>query len=400
MAAKKKRTKSKKKKSSKSTPTVSKKSKSSKKKSGKKPKTMADLLEKYGTDIRTLERGDKVEGKIIRKTSKAVFLDINRKTEGLVAEKAFNEAKDYIKSLEVGDEVEASVIIPETPDGYTILSFREAKQDAAWKKINEADRKGNPLVVRGKAVTSAGMIVDVEGLTGFIPSSQLGKAVEDEPKQLIDEYFKVKVLEVSRDDNKIVLSEKEVSDAEDIALTKKAMKTLKEGEVYIGEITTVTDFGCFVKIPIKLKGEKKKAFVEGLVHISEASWGKIENIRKEFSEGDKVEVKVIGVEDVKKGQIGKLALSIKRAKDDPWMKAKKKYKVDSKHTGEVVRLSDFGAFIELEPGIEGLVHVTKIPPGTKLEKGKDVKVYVEEIDSDKKKLSLGLVLTKKPVGYK
>jgi ribosomal protein S1 len=369
--------------------------KTSKKSSVKKVSslTMDDLLEKYGGQVRALQRGQKVAGKVIDKTLKRLVVNINRKSEGLVAEKAFNEAKDYIRTLEVGDEIVASVIIPETPEGYTILSLRGAQEEASWQKIEKAQKEDLPLVVHGKSAASSGVMVEIDGLTGFIPNSQLGKVISKNPKDLINEHFKVKILEIDRKINKIVLSEKEVSDAEDIKIAKLALKKIKAGDIYEGIVTNIMNFGCFVKIHIPFE-KKKKVSVEGLVHISEISWDKVDNISKVCEEGKKVKVKVIGVEG------NKLSLSMKQARDDPWKKADKKYGVDSKHKGSVVKLSDFGVFVQLEPGIEGLIHITKIPPGTKLENGQKVNIYVEEINSKAKKLSLGLVLTTKPVGYK
>ena len=353
---------------------------------------MADLLQSFGREVKPLSRGVKLKGIVISKSKNRLVLDIDRKSEGLVAEKAFSEAKDYIKTLEIGDVVTTSVIISETPDGYTILSLRGAQQDASWEKIIKAKSEDKVMVVLGKSVNPSGVMVEAEGLIGFIPNSQLGKEVSEDTKTLIGEHFKVKVIDVNREANKIVFSEKEVSEEEDIKLIKKALQKIEVNKIYEGRVSTITNFGCFVKIDISFN--KKKIPVEGLVHISELSWQKVENINNLLKEGDEVKVKVIGVEE------NKLALSIKQAKDDPWIKAIQKYKVDSKHKGKVVRVSDFGVFVQLEPGVEGLVHMTKIPPDLRLSKGEEVNVYVEEIDSKSKKLSLGLVLTAKPVGYK
>jgi ribosomal protein S1 len=138
----------------------------------------------------------------------------------------------------------------------------------------------------------------------------------------------------------------------------------------------------------------KKVPVEGLVHISELSWQKIAKVGDMLSEGDRVNVVVIGVDD------GKIALSTKKAESDPWGEVEKKYKTEQKLEGVVVRRSGFGLFVELEPGIEGLVHITKIPPGSEYKKGDKVNVYIEEVNKQERKISLGLVLTSKPVGYK
>lgn len=371
----------------------------SKSSSVKEPQTMDELLSLYGENLAPLERGQKIKGIVIDKTLKTLVLDINRKSEGLVAEKAFNEARDYIKDLEVGDEVTASVIIPETPEGYTILSLRQAKEDASWEKVLEAFKNGKPLVAYGKSLVTSGITADVEDLPAFIPNSQVGKEASKNPKDLLDDHFKVKVIEADRDSGKIVLSEKEISDAEDIKLVKKAIEGISVGDVYDAQVSAVLDFGCFVEIPITV--EKQKTGVEGLVHISELSWEKVYNIKDAIKEGDNVKVKVLGIEDsVRLGQPSKLSLSMKQAQKDPWSDIEKRYKVDSKKKGTVVRVSDFGVFVRLEPGIEGLVHITKIPPGTRLEKDKEVNVYVEEVDQKNRKISLGLVLTAKPLGYK
>jgi ribosomal protein S1 len=174
---------------------------------------------------------------------------------------------------------------------------------------------------------------------------------------------------------------------------RAAFEKINEGEIYEGIVTVVAGFGCFVRIEVPVsKGER--VGVEGLVHISELSWGKVDRVDDIAREGDKVSVKVVGKRE------DRLALSIKQAKGDPWRDAAKKYKKDDKVKGKVVRVSDFGVFVELEEGIEGLIHITKIPPGQKLEIGKEVNVYVEEIDPEVRKLSLGLVLTTKPLGYK
>lgn len=356
------------------------------------PKTMAELLQVYGGAPKGLTRGQKVKGKVTEKSSKRLLLDIEGKGEGLVAEKAFDEAKSFIKGLEVGDKVTAEVIVAETPDGFTILSLRKAAQETAWEKLKEAKKKKKAIGVLAKGVNPSGVVVDVVGLTGFIPGSQLGKQVSKNPSGLVGKNFKAQVLELDRLTNKIILSEKAESEGEDMKLASKALKKIKKGEVYKGRVITVAGFGCFVEIKEKIEG--KEVPIEGLVHVSELSWGKIEKPSGVVSEGKEVVVKVIDTAD------GKLSLSFKQAQKDPWEEVEKKYKKEGKVKGKVVRRSDFGIFVELEPGVEGLIHMTKIPPGEKFEEGQEVNVYLEEIDGKKRKISLGLILTRKPIGYK
>jgi small subunit ribosomal protein S1 len=359
-------------------------------KSSSEPKTMAELLASAKSKVKSFSVGQKVEGKIIAKTPKSLLLDIGGKSEGMVAEKAFVEARDFIKTLKVGDIVTASVLVSESREGAVLLSLREASSSSLWTSLKEAKEKNTVVAVLGKNANSSGVTVEVEGIIGFIPGSQLGKETSKNPQGLVGKYFKAKILEINREEGKLVLSEKEVSEAAEIKLSKEVLKNIKEGEVYEGEVTTVASFGCFVKLGLG----KGKPQVEGLVHISELSWGRTESMDKVVKLGDKIKVKVLGLKD------GKLALSARQALKNPWEEADKKYKAGDNLKGKVVKISDFGMFVEVEPGIEGLVHLTQIPPGIRFNEGQEVNIYVEEINSKTKKMSLGLVLSSKPLGYK
>ncbi len=351
---------------------------------------MAELLATAKNKVRAFTTGQKIRAKVLSKNSKSVILDVDGKGEGIVAEKAFVEARDLIKTLKVGDEVTATVLVPESQDGTVLLSLRQAAFDASWDRLEKALKAGIPVAVLGKGVNPSGVTVDVEGVLGFIPGSQLGREAAKDTNSLVGKYFKAVILEVDKLSNKVVLSEKAVSEAEDIKKAKEAVAKIKEGDIYDGEVTTVANFGCFVKLNLG----KDTGTVEGLVHISELTWGKVAHTSDVVSVGDKVKVKVLGVKD------GRISLSIKQALKDPWETVAEKYKVDAKITGKVVKVSDFGVFIQLEPGIEGLVHITQIPPGRKFTEGDEVDCYIQGLDTKTKKLSLGLVLTSKPIGYK
>ena len=259
------------------------------KKTAKEPTSMAELLAKAGKKLVSFSVGQKIKAKVIAKTPKSLILDIGGKSEGIVAEKAFLEARDYIRGLAIGDSVTASVLVSESREGNVILSLRQAMYDSSWEEMEKARNGREEIVVLAKSVNPSGVVVDAEGLSGFIPTTQLGKEASKNPQGLVGKYFKAIVLEVDRLQNKLILSEKEVSDAEDIKNVKKILAKVKEGEIYDGEVTTVADFGCFVKIEVS-----KKAFVEGLVHISELSWGRVERVSDVVAKGDKVKVRVIG----------------------------------------------------------------------------------------------------------
>jgi small subunit ribosomal protein S1 len=358
-------------------------------KTANQPKTMAELLATAVHCVSSFSVGQKVKGKIVAINPHSLVIDIGAKSEGIVAEKAYVEARDFIKGLKVGDELMTTVIVPEAKDGTILLSLRQASYESTWGKLEKAEEEGKEVNVVGRAVNPSGVMVEIEGLNGFIPTSQLGKGALQDLEGLIGRSFKAKILEINKENNKILLSEKEVSEKESMQASKDALAKIKVGEVYEGKVTTVANFGCFVKLDL---GEDIN--LEGLVHVSELSWGKVGSPSEIVKVGDKVKVKVLEF----KG--GKIALSMKHAEADPWEKVEEKYKTDAKIKGKVTRVSDFGVFVEIEKGVEGLIHITNIPPGEKLTEGKEVNCYVQEVDSKNKKLSLGLVLTSKPVNYK
>jgi small subunit ribosomal protein S1 len=354
--------------------------------------TMADLLASAGHKVQQFTKGQRVSAKLLSKSPTALIFDVGGKSEGIVKEKGYSDAKEFIEGLKEGDTVMVTVLVPETRDGITILALKDAMKDISWDKLGKAKKEGTEIPVLGKGVGASGFVVDVEGIEGFIPTSQMGREFSKNSAEMVGKYFKARVMEVDKMNNKVVLSEKEVSEAGDIALSKEAAKQIKEGEVYDGVVTTVASFGAFVKIEVPVK--KQKAYIEGLVHVSELSYTKVNLPSDVIKEGDKVKVRVLAARD------GKLALSIKRAQKDPWSEVEKKYKVDDKVKGKVVRISDFGAFVELEPGVEGLIHITKIPPTHKLSISAEVRCEIEEVNLKDKRIALGLVLTSVPVGYK
>jgi len=356
--------------------------------SSKTPTTMAELLAMAKSKVNIFTKGQRVDAVVLTKSPTLVTFDIGGKSEGLVKEKAYTDAKEFIETLKVGDKVLATVLVPETRDGTIILALKDAIRDISWVELTKAKDNNEEVPVLGKGVNVSGFVVDVMGIEGFIPTSQMGKIALSEAQNLVGKYFKAKVMEVDRMNKKVVLSEKEVSEAGDIKLAKEALKKIKEGEIYDGVVTTVAPFGAFVKISVG------KTSLEGLVHVSEISYKKVNLPSDVLAVNDKVSVKVLA------SHVGKLALSMKQALKDPWLEVEKKYKADDKITGKIVRISDFGVFVEIEPGVEGLIHITKIPPTHKLVMGSEVKCVIEDVNVKDKRIALNLVLTTIPLGYK
>ena len=381
-------------------------SRSSKKKvSAKTASTMDELLKQTGYRLHGFRRGEEVKATVVEKTKKVLYLDIGGKSEGMVIDREMKAAAGFIVDLKVGDKVKVIVTQPENDRGQTLLSLKKAASDHLWGLFESSLKSGKILKVRGKEINQGGLIVYAKGLQGFIPGSQFGTKLADNIKSLINQEIEVKVIEADSDKNRLIFSEREVSEAELLQAQKEVLEKVKIGQKFEGEVVGVMNFGLFVKVKVKgvkaktKKSQKKKekaVELEGLVHISEISWEKVENPDDLYKEGDKVKVKVLAVDE----KSGRLNLSIKQLQDDPWEKIEKKYKPDTKVKGEVVKLAPFGAFVNLELGIEGLIHLSKIPAEKSIKVGDKVNCYVESIDKESRRMSLGLVLTKKPVGYK
>ncbi|PIV00642.1 hypothetical protein COS54_02610 [Candidatus Shapirobacteria bacterium CG03_land_8_20_14_0_80_39_12] len=355
----------------------------------KEPTTMEELLALEKNKVRGLKKGEIVDGMVTEISSKGIFIDIGAKTDGVVLGKEFERCKDYIRSLKPGDKVKAYIGSTENDKGQILLSLRQASVDFAWTKYEEMLKTSETTEVHGREINKGGLIVDAMfSLQGFVPGSQIGSFWQGKLDQLVGKKLLVKVIEVNREQNRLVFSEKAISDAEKIEKTAKAIKKLKDGEEFEAEISQVALFGLFVKI--KVENES----VEGLVHISEVSWQKIEDLSKSFKTRDKVKVKIISIED------GRIQFSIKQMLPDPWEELEKKYPVDARLSGKITRLTSFGALVEIEPGVEGLVHISKIPPEVFLNEGDKIEIYIESVDRKARRISLGLVLSQKPIEYK
>ena len=355
---------------------------------------MEELLAATGYELKGFKRGDVVTGKVTEIGGRAVFVDVGGKAEGIVAEREYEAAKDYVKALKVGDEITGIVTSPENDSGQLILSLKRAAADSRWKVFEEAYASGATIGVCGKEVNRGGLLVEAEGVFGFIPSSQLSREAADNVGEMVGKDIQVKVIEVDREQNRLVLSEKAVSEAGEIEARKRALGLVEVGKTYEGKVTGIVPFGVFVSVTVG-KGVKAQS-LEGLVHISEISWEKVEDVNKVLKEGDGVEVKVIGTDE----ESGKLALSLKQLLDDPWKVMGEKYKTDSKHKGRIVKVMPYGVMVHMEKGIEGLIHASKMPADMAFAEGQEVEVFVESVDLEKRRLSLGVVLTEKPVGYK
>lgn len=361
-----------------------------------KPLSMEELLAQTNHTIVVPKRGSTVIGTVTSKQKKHLLVDIGAKTEGVVNEKEFDMAAEYIELLQPGDKIEAIVLSTENDRGQVILSLKQAALDAKWEYFTKAMEANEVLEAKGIEVNKGGLIVLVNGVRGFVPSSQFGKTFMGNINKLKGQAVKVRAIEVDREKNRLIFSERHVSEEKELAQRAQALESVKPGEVYEGVVSGVMHFGLFITVEVPIEGTESIGSVEGLVHISEISWEKVHNPKDYHKVGDRVSVRVLGVDE----QTGKLNLSLKQLTDDPWTTIAERYPTGTTFTGTVTRLEQFGAFVHVEAGVDGLIHSSKLDPAVDLKKGDEVNVTVESVDPEQRRMSLSMVLTEVPVDYK
>lgn len=366
------------------------------KKSSAAPATMEQLLKKTGYALRGLKRGQKVQGIVTDINKRMVLIDIGSKTEGIVTDKELELSREMMSGLKVGDKIEAYIQNPENERGQILLSLKQTLLNKRWDYFDELIKSGEIVKVKGLEVNKGGIIVKVAGVRGFVPASQFGRTYLGRLEELQNQSFDVKIIEVNRKNNRLIFSEKAVSEQSALAHQAEALKKVKPGDSLSGVVSGIMPFGIFVRADINNDKKTKDLFLEGLVHISEISWEKVDNPANHYKVGDQVKVKVIGV-DVKSTR---LHLSIKQLLADPWLEMVKKYTEGKKVKGKITRLAAYGAFVNLSSGVDGLIHISKIPADKEFKVGEAIECFVEQVDPEHRRISLSLALIKKPVGYK
>ena len=346
-------------------------------------KTMAELLANTGTVIKSFTRGDIVEGKVVSRRRNEILIDVGAKSEGIIDMLEIEEEPTYYKDFKVGDTVTAAVVYPENDQGYLVLSLQRAASESKWRAFEEALDSGKIFDVKVIEFNKGGLLVDA-GILGFVPISHLDRShfeKGERAEDLIGRSLKVKVIEINKIANRLVFSEKEALSSMTPQQRLEILGNLKVGKKIDGVVSAILPFGLFVEVKDR---EDRSGAVEGLVHISEISWEKVESPGTYFRVGDVVKVKVLEVDPGS----NKLSLLIKALKDNPWDKVAEKYKVGDRVKGKVSKIVPFGAFIILEPGLEGLIHVSETVGPLKV--GEEVETEIITVEPDRQKLGLSI----------
>lgn len=361
-----------------------------------KTSVMAELLESHQELADVPRVGDTLNGTIIEKTSNAIYLDLGQLGVGVIYGRELFDDLDTFSKAKIGDTAQANVLSLDNEDGYVELSLRTATVERTWEELRRRFGDGAAFATEIIEANKGGLLVRVNGVSGFLPVSQLApdhyprveggdkNKILERLRSYIGQAFTVKIIGLDQEDEKLIVSEK--SAISDIIST--ALEQLGEGKVVEGTVSGIVDFGVFVKF---MEADQE---LEGLVHISELAWQRIDDPADLVTPGQKVKAKVIGIDDGLR-----ISLSIKQLQEDPWVSVTKKYNVGDTVKGEVLKVTPFGGFVRLDEDIHGLVHVSELPesaqkdPTTILKAGDTMEFTIISLEPKEHRLGLSLRTT-------
>lgn len=342
-------------------------------------KEKSDLEEIYNGSLNNLDDNDVLVGKVVRLTDKEAIVDINFKSEGVIS---LNEFR-YNQGLKVGDEVEVMVDRREDKTGQLQLSHRKARTLKAWDKVNELHETGE--IVNGfvKSRTKGGMIVDVHGIEAFLPGSQIDVKPIKDYDQFVGKTMEFKVVKINPEFKNVVVSHKALIEADIEGQKKEIIAQLEKGQVLEGTVKNITSYGVFIDL----------GGVDGLIHITDLSWSRVNHPSEILEDGQTVKVVILDFDDEKT----RIQLGMKQLEAHPWDALSADLKIGDKVKGKVVVLADYGAFVEIAPGVEGLIHVSEMSWSTHLRSagdfvkvGDEIEAEVLTLDREERKISLGI----------
>jgi small subunit ribosomal protein S1 len=366
------------------------------------PMTMEQLLDDPSNEVKSLKHGDVVEGTVVRIDPDEILVDFGGKSEGVVSNRELmsrrgpRDGEEARPELSVGDEVLVYVLQPESPEGHAVLSLRRAGLERKWRAMQERFDAGEIVEARVIDHNKGGLIVDL-GVRGFVPISQIvdfpRRPRDEQPRDAAQEIaeklqpfvgrtLRLKILEVNRKANRLILSEKVALYEERREKRDELFSSLQVGQRVQGTVRSIAPFGVFIDL----------GGIDGLVHKSELSWNKVNNPETAYAIGDEVEAEVIDINHER----GRISLSIRRLQPDPWQESVAKYKIGDVISGTVTKLVNFGAFVRVEEGLEGLIHISELSnqrvahPGDVVKEGDTLNLKIISLDSERHRLGLSL----------
>ena len=342
-----------------------------------------EMIPNYDATMVTFEEGDIVTGTVVRVDKDEVLVDIGYKSEGVVPvnELSIKKSVDPSDEVSVGDVIDALVLTKEDADGRLILSKKRARFERAWQRIEKAAEDGVPVEGTVIEVVKGGLILDL-GVRGFLPASLVDIRRVADLEEFLGKTLRCRVIELNRFRNNVVLSRRAVLEEERRGVREQILDRMNVGDVVSGTISNIVDFGAFVD----LEG------IDGLIHISELSWSHVNHPSEVLTIGQTVSVKVLDIDRDRQ----RISLGLKQTQKDPWQEVFENRQVNEIVHGRVTKLVSFGAFVEIEEGVEGLIHISELAqhhveePSEILRPGQDINVKIIEIDPERRRLSLSL----------
>ncbi len=341
------------------------------------------LVPNYAATIKPFEEGEVVSGEVVRIDKDEVLVDIGYKSEGVIPshELSIRRSVDPAEEVSLGEQVDALVLTKEDQEGRLILSKKRARFEKAWRKIEAAAETGDPVEGSVIEVVKGGLILDL-GVRGFLPASLVDIRRVHNLDEFKGQTLECKVIELNRSRNNVVLSRRAVLEEERKEVREQILERLQPGQIVEGKISNIVDFGAFVD----LEG------IDGLIHISELSWSHVNHPSEVLEIGQDVRVKVLDIDRDRQ----RISLGLKQTQEDPWQKVLNEYKQGDVLEGKVTKVVAFGAFIEIVPGVEGLVHISELAehhvetPGEVVTPGEEKWVRILEIDEERRRISLSI----------
>ncbi|MDQ2676141.1 MAG: 30S ribosomal protein S1 [Actinomycetota bacterium] len=341
------------------------------------------LVPNYAATIKSFEEGDVVNGEVVRIDKDEVLVDIGYKSEGVIPahELSIRRSVDPADEVDLGEQVDALVLTKEDQEGRLILSKKRARFEKAWRKIEAAAETGEPVEGSVIEVVKGGLILDL-GVRGFLPASLVDIRRVHNLEEFRDQTLECKVIELNRSRNNVVLSRRAVLEEERKEVREQILERLQPGQIVEGKISNIVDFGAFVD----LEG------IDGLIHISELSWSHVNHPGEVLEIGQDVRVKVLDIDRDRQ----RISLGLKQTQEDPWQKVLNEYRQGDVLEGKVTKVVAFGAFIDIVPGVEGLVHISELAehhvetPGEVVTPGEEKWVRILEIDEERRRISLSI----------
>jgi small subunit ribosomal protein S1 len=341
------------------------------------------IVPNYAATMVSFDEGDVVNGKVVRIDKDEVLVDIGYKAEGVIPsnELSIRKSVDPAEEVELGEEIDALVLTKEDAEGRLILSKKRARFEKAWRRIEVAADSGEPVEGSVIEVVKGGLILDL-GVRGFLPASLVDIRRVHNLDEFMSQTLECKVIELNRSRNNVVLSRRAVLEEERKEVREQILGRLEPGQVVEGKISNIVDFGAFVD----LDG------IDGLIHISELSWSHVNHPSEVVAIGDTVRIKVLDIDRDRQ----RISLGLKQTQEDPWQRVISTHRPGDVLEGQVTKVVAFGAFVEILPGVEGLVHISELAdhhvenPSEVVEPGASLNVKILEIDEERRRLSLSI----------